>query len=172
MARSPIANETLSTKKVVKLADVDIDDAKAGWRGVDRGRVDELKSDFKGGKWGLCAGGSDIWWQPNTNMSGKYLPDDGRSSVRALCELFAEWQAATEDSAEWDDKLVDMFQNGVSGRCMEYPLDDSLEARKVYHAGRHHVENNKMRFTPIYIIIDCGVYALAQHKTKEKAADS
>ena len=171
MGRSPIANETLSNKEVLKLADVDPSDAKAGWRAVDRGRVDELKESFKDGKWGLCAGGSDIWWQGKTNVDGKHLPDDGRSSVIALCELFAEWEAAAEDSEEWDDKLVDLFENGVSGRNMEYPLDDSLAARKVYHAGRHNVDNNKMRFTPVSIICDCGIYAYSQHSNKDKAVE-
>ena len=60
----------------------------------------------------------------------------------------------------WDDRLVDLFNSGVEVSVVEYPIDDSKEAREVYQAGRHAEENNKFRFTAIHVTLNVGKRAL------------
>ena len=50
------------------------------------------------------------------------------------------------------------------GEVVRYP-DESKSARTVYQAGRHNIDNNKFRFTPIYIIIQVGQFVLDMFKS-------
>jgi hypothetical protein len=52
----------------------------------------------------------------------------------------------------------------------EYPFDSSKEARQVYQAGRHNLDNNRIRFTPIATIATVGLYALNKGRNSKKNA--
>lgn len=112
-------------------------------------------------------GGLDISWQKKTDNDGKVLPDNGRSTIIAIIELFEEYEndPTTSSSADtggdkWCPKLVQLFKDGVPGKTVEYPKDDSLAARRVYQAGKHHIENNKFAHTSIHVLIEVARYAM------------
>ena len=102
----------------------------------------------------------DLYWQKKTDLDGKTMPEDGRSTIIAILELWAEYEKEGDES--WCPKLRQVFTNGVEGRPVTYPKDDSLPARRVYQAGRHSEENNKFAHTDVYTLVLVARFALQQ----------
>lgn len=126
----------------------------------------------RGGKWGLCVGGGEVLWQTKTDPSGKFLVEDGRNTNIALLELLDEFELNEDTEEEWDLKLADVFKTGLKGKVLVYPKDDSPKARRVYQAGRHHVDNNKVAHTSIAVLVEVAEYALDLHsKNVAKACE-
>ena len=102
-------------------------------------------------------------WQVKTDPDGKMLVEDGRNTNIALLELLDEFELNEDTEQEWDLKLVEVFKTGLKGKKMIYPKDDSPKARRVYQAGRHHVDNNKVAHTSIAVLVEVAEYALDLH---------
>ena len=161
-----IANIPDSKQKMVLMLDhINVDHAHAGWRPKNRTIIDLRKQSFEGGQWNLCVGGADFSVLAETDEAGMYIPDDGLQSICALKELYAEYiDGHVED--DWDDALKDIFDHGVSVSMNNYPKDSSKEARMVYMAGKHHIENNVFAITPLWIILEVAGYAMSMYSKK------
>ena len=88
----------------------------SGWRDVDEERIHDLKTSFRGGKYGLTVT-SGIWILAKTDPDGERLIDDGRSAVGALRQLHNEHDASPDMDPEtnepWDARLVQILLQGV-----------------------------------------------------------
>ena len=110
-----------------------------------------------------------------TDAEGHYIIDDGIITHSALKELYADYLLNAvfepdDKEAAIDSKLLDIFTNGYKVKVVKYPQDDSRDARVVYQAGKHNVDNNRYKITSVSIIIETGEYALRLNdKIKTKA---
>ena len=157
--------------KVMKLAAINHLHRDSGWRNVDQERVQELIAKFVGGEFGLCVGGCDVSVLEKTDAEGKFVIDDGLNTHTALVTLEERYQAGNvDDGEEWDAKLIDVFRNGYKVKVVKYPIDHSREARKVYQAGKHNIDNNRFKITSVSIIVEIGEYALRLHDKKKDQA--
>ena len=163
----------------VKLEDINYWDPFSGWREDDSARQDQLRVDFLGGKWDLTVG-AQLRLLKNTDGEGRRYVDDGKQTLTVLASLQEKYRAGESpgslvssdqgDICEWDKKLVRIFENGLQCQLVEY-TDDSKDARIVYQAGRHMQENNRVRYTPLYILWDLGKKTLTRFSNDRNLAE-
>lgn len=159
------------TKMVLLLDHINVDHPHAGWRPQNRAIIDLRKQSFEGGQWNLCVGGADFSVLADTDQGGLYIVDDGLQSICALKELHAEYkESSVEDDV--DDALKEIFDHGVSVSINVYPKDSSKEARMVYMAGKHHIDNNVFAITPLWIILEVAGYAMSMFSKKKTMRSS
>ena len=99
--------------------------------------------------------------------------DDGLQTSTELRALKEFWKIDSEKDPTgrlWDSKMLGLFTTGVSVKVNRYPKDNGREARMVYQAGRHNVDNNKLRFTSVATIVQVGTTALAKSGGKKRAS--
>ena len=100
--------------------------------------------------------------------------DDGLQTSTELRALKEFWKIDSEKDPKgrlWDSKMLGLFTTGVSVKVNRYPKDNGREARMVYQAGRHNVDNNKLRFTSVATIVQVGTAALAKSGGKKAQAE-
>ena len=100
--------------------------------------------------------------------------DDGLQTSTELRVLKEFWKIDSEKDPKgrlWDSKMLGLFTTGVSVKVNRYPKDNGREARMVYQAGRHNVDNNKLRFTSVATIVQVGMSALAKCEGKKAQAE-
>ena len=100
--------------------------------------------------------------------------DDGLQTSTELRALKEFWKIDSEKDPTgrlWDSKMLGLFTTGVSVKVNRYPKDNGREARMVYQAGRHNVDNNKLRFTSVATIVQVGTAALAKSGGKKTQAE-
>ena len=110
-----------------------------------------------------------------TDPDGRFIIDDGRHIASTLRDLFVNWQSSKDIDAngnEWDPKLLDIFERGLTVHKVKYEDDTNRDYRQIWQAARHDESNNKVRYTSIFLIHEIGRKATLLHDGNKHRANA
>ena len=149
----------LKTERV-KLDDISVCDD-SGWRERDPREITILRDKFKAGEYGngILTIPSILCWDQKPKVSlddGRWLINNGRSTIAALKELFQETQPGHqfEDPVELHQndwvvgELAEIFESGVRCDFVQY-FEDDRDLVVAWNALAHDADNNRYRQTSI-----------------------
>ena len=143
----------LNTERVM-LDDISVCDD-SGWRDVDTGEIAILREKFRAGEYGIgiLTIPSILCWNEQPKHSpdnGRWLLNNGKSTISALQELFSEQKEHGEKEAPWwvAGELAEIFTSGVRCDFVQYAGDDR-DLVVAWNALAHDAENNRYRQTSI-----------------------
>ena len=119
----------------------------SGWREVSRRRVEELKSEFLNGQFGMNVlkrpSVLDFAEQPVMSMDGRRKIADGKHTIVALGELMTLWADENEhDNHVWTEKLASVFEHGLQVSVLEFQ-DNDPDLVMAWATSTHDTESNK-----------------------------
>ena len=98
-----------------------------------------------------------------TDPDGRFIIDDGRHIAYTLRDLFVNWQSSKDIDAngnEWDPKLLDIFERGLTVHKVKYEDDTNRDYRQIWQSARHVESNDNVRYTSIFLIHEIGRKAI------------
>eukprot|EP00959_Pyramimonas_sp_CCMP1952_P309708 6481274-Pyramimonas_sp.AAC.1 len=137
----------------VKLDEISLDDS-SGWRPAQAGVVREFYCSFQSTYMAtlhrpprLLVSSTKSPLDLMMDSAGKYMLDDGKSTIKALMQLKAEYAAGTLGPC--CEKLTQVLVSGeLVVQAVHYPSGDTLE-RFAFNAHAHDEENNTFMPTTV-----------------------
>ena len=145
--------QILKTERV-KLDDISVCED-SGWRERDSGEIAILREKFKAGEYGIgiLTIPSILCWDEKPKCScddGRYLINNGMSTISALKDLFQDASKhCEEDAPDWvAGELAEIFKSGLRCDFVQYAEDDR-DIVVAWNALAHDADSNRYQQTSI-----------------------